>query len=130
MPCPAGIIIDPGRSQFGLVDMLEMASAELPSVESIHETILRDGLYFSKDPLIGQQVAKMNEDGTPFASATGLQFCVDNVVGNLVSIETISFIGFMSNYAAHSTHPQLFSQMVWPRPIQARHSIRCGSGRP
>ncbi len=106
-----------GRDQFGLVDMLEMASAELPSVESIHDAILKDGFYFSKDPVLGQQVAKMNEDGTPFASASGLRFCVDNVVDNPVSIETVPFICFMSDYAAHSTHSQLFPQVVWPRPI-------------
>lgn len=63
-----------------------MASVGLPSVESIRDTILKDGFYFSKDPVLGQQVAKMNEDGTPFASAGGLKFCVDNVVNNPVSM--------------------------------------------
>ena len=85
--------------------MFEMASAELPSVESIHGIILKDGFYFSKDPTLGQQVAKMNEDGTPFASASGLQFCVDNVVSNPVSTQTILFISFTSNSSEYSTHP-------------------------
>ncbi len=84
--------------------MFEMASAELPSVKSIHDTILKDRFYFSKDPALGQQVAKMNKDCTPFASASSLQFCVNNVVSNPVSIETILFIGFRSNYSEYSTH--------------------------
>jgi hypothetical protein len=65
--------------------IVEMALFEAPSVESIRDNIMRDGFYFSKDPVLGQQVTKMDEDGTPFASASGLQFCQNNVADNPVS---------------------------------------------
>jgi hypothetical protein len=65
-----------------------MASDQTLSVEDIRAKILQDGFYFSKDPTLGLRIEQMDNNATAFASPSGLQFCKDNVLDNVVSTGT------------------------------------------
>ncbi|KND86491.1 hypothetical protein TOPH_08899 [Tolypocladium ophioglossoides CBS 100239] len=58
-----------------------MASAQL-SLKQTREAILENGFFSLDDEAVGRNMDKMDEDGTPLASAGGLQFCKDNVLDN------------------------------------------------
>lgn len=60
------------------------------SSEEAHKTILDDGFCSVQDPRLGQRIAEMEANATPFASADGLSFCNDNVLKSEVSMLKIS----------------------------------------
>lgn len=91
---------------------------EESSMELIRKAILENGFYFSKDTTVGERVEKMDEDATPFASASGLQFCKVNVLDNPVSHRVASTWFDTLTFVVHSTRPRFFLRMVWPRTLQ------------
>merc|ERR1712169_89039 len=58
-----------------------MASIE-SNVKHASKAISEDGFHIVDDETVGQNMAEMDEEGTPLASAAGLRFCKDNVLDN------------------------------------------------
>lgn len=54
-------------------------------VEDPRNAILESGFFIAKEPLMGQNIKRMDEDAIPFASADGLHFCKANILDNPVS---------------------------------------------
>jgi hypothetical protein len=49
--------------------------------------ILEDGVYWIKDPIIGERVNEMKEKDFPFKTEYGLDFCKVNTLDDEVSVK-------------------------------------------
>src|SRR4051812_24583188 len=77
-----------------------------PLAEDPQSAISEIGFFVVHDQLLGQNVRRMDDDATPFASAGGLLFCRANVLDNPVS-QSCCFARLSSNLTAHSTDPRI-----------------------
>ncbi|KAM4066709.1 hypothetical protein HRG_012146 [Hirsutella rhossiliensis] len=66
-----------------------MESLESPSTGEIRSSIEKHGFFFGKDATMGQRIEKMENEGTPFASAGGLRFCKVTVLDNSQYIRSV-----------------------------------------
>ena len=62
-----------------------MASTKTP-----RESILEDGVFYVKDPVIGKRVDKIAKKGFPFKMEKGLDFCKLNTLDDKVGKKKIS----------------------------------------
>ncbi len=58
------------------------------SVEDVRRSILENGFFLVKDPLIGERVRDMERRDFPYASEYGLDFCKVNVLDDVVGKES------------------------------------------
>lgn len=62
-----------------------MASTHPSLREDIHKAILDDGFFVAHDLSLGERIKQLDDDAVHLASAGGLQFCQENILGNPVS---------------------------------------------
>jgi len=62
-----------------------MESSPPSPVEDPRNAILESGFFIVKEPVMGQNIKRMDEDAIPFAFADGLHFCKANILDNPVS---------------------------------------------
>jgi hypothetical protein len=69
------------------------STASLPA-EDPQKSILEDGVFYAKDPVIGKRVDEIAQKGFPFRTEEGLDFCklnaLDDKVRKLICAKAIS----------------------------------------
>ena len=64
---------------------LSIESSPPSPVKDPRNAILESGFFIAKEPVIGQNIKRIDEDAIPFTSANGLYFCKANILDNPVS---------------------------------------------
>lgn len=65
--------------------VITMASENSSTIANIKNAILENGFSCDIDPLVGNRVDKIVQEGFPFKSEEGLDFCKLNTLDNMVS---------------------------------------------
>lgn len=72
------------------------------TAENPQNAISENGFFVAYDELLGQNLRRMDDDATIYASADGLLFCKANVLDNPVS-QRCCFAELAPNLTAHPT---------------------------
>lgn len=81
------------------------------------DAILADGYYKEEDATLASCAQRMDDEGVPFASREGLQFCKDVLDHKVSKSPYIPAKGHYLNFTAYTFDSSIIVQMVSVGPV-------------